>query len=203
MGSCVYPGKMSKLTAPVDELDIPAHLDVLRRYALVLTRDPLEAEDLVQEALLRAVAGAASWRPGRPVRPWLLAIVHNQHVSRRRRCRVEAAHAAELERSLPSAIPPAQPHRVQLGRTMQALLRLPEEQREVLTLVALEGLAYKDAAALLDIPLGTLMSRLGRARAALRSAVGEDSAGEAAPGEIAAGEAGADRRAAPVLRVVR
>lgn len=178
---------------PADELDVPAHLDVLRRYALVLTRDPLEAEDLVQEALLRAVAGAAGRQAGRPVRPWLLAIVHNQHVSRRRRRQVEAAHAVELQHSLPAMSPAAQPHRVQLGRTMQALLRLPEEQREVLTLVALEGLTYKDAAALLDIPLGTLMSRLGRARAALRAAVGEGGAGDEAGQPVAA----------PALRVVR
>jgi RNA polymerase sigma-70 factor (ECF subfamily) len=69
--------------------------------------------------------------------------------------------------------PPSQPARVELGRTMQALLMLPEEQREVLMLVALEGVAYKDAAELLGIPLGTLMSRLGRGREALRRAVGE------------------------------
>jgi RNA polymerase sigma-70 factor (ECF subfamily) len=64
---------------------------------------------------------------------------------------------------------------------MEALLTLPEEQREVLMLVALEGLAYKDAAELLGIPLGTLMSRLGRARAALRAAVGEDRQAPARP----------------------
>lgn len=172
------------------DLDIPAHLGVLRRYALVLTRDPDEAEDLVQEALLRAVASARTWEPGRPVRPWLLAIVHNQHVSRRRRRQVEAACTVELEEQAPKAVPAAQPHRIQLNRTMQALMSLPEEQREVLVLVALEGLSYKEAAELLGIPLGTLVSRLGRARAALRVAVGEGRTAEAAPSP-------------PNLRVVR
>ena len=171
-------------------MDIPAHLDVLRRYALVLTRDADAAEDLVQEALLRAVGSAHTWQPVRPVRPWLLAILHNAHVSRRRRRQVEAACAAELARALPAVAPAPQPSRVELGRTMQALLTLPEEQREVLVLVALEGFAYKDAAELLGIPLGTLMSRLGRGREALRRAVGE-------------GRAAAPETPAPGLRVVR
>jgi RNA polymerase sigma-70 factor (ECF subfamily) len=156
-----------------DPLDIPVHLGVLRRYALVLTRDADAAEDLVQEALLRAVGAAHTWQPGRPVRPWLLSILHNVHVSRRRRRQVEAACAGELAWATPDATPPAQPARVQLGRTMQALLTLPDEQREVLVLVALDGLAYKEAAELLGIPVGTLMSRLGRAREALRAATGE------------------------------
>lgn len=172
-----------------DALDIPPHLGVLRRYALVLTRDADEAEDLVQEALLKAIGAAHTWQPGRPVRPWLLAILHNAHVSRRRRRQVEAACAGELAQALPRSVPAAQPGRVELGRTMEALLTLPDEQREVLVLVALEGLAYKDAAELLGIPLGTLMSRLGRAREALRAAVGE---GREAPARPAAG-----------LRVVR
>jgi RNA polymerase sigma-70 factor (ECF subfamily) len=181
---------MSSGSAP-ERLDIPEHLGVLRRYALVLTRDPDEAEDLVQEALLRAVGAAHTWQPGRPVRPWLLAILHNTHVSRRRRRQVEAACAADLARALPDAAPAPQPARVELGRTVRALLALPEEQREALVLVALEGLAYKDAAELLGVPLGTLMSRLGRGREALRRAVGEG--GREVP----------DGRQPPKLRVVR
>ena len=77
---------------------------------------------------------------------------------------------------------PKQAHRVALGETVNALMDLPEEQREVLVLVAIEGLSYREAAACLGLPVGTLMSRLGRARAALRAA---------------------DRSATPHLRVVR
>jgi RNA polymerase sigma-70 factor, ECF subfamily len=153
-------------------LDIPAHLGVLRRYALVLTRDPDQAEDLVQEALVRAMAAARTWRPGSPVRPWLLSIVHNAHVSRERRRRVEAAAVLELAWTAPRAVAAGQAERVHLGRTMAALMTLPDEQREVLVLVALEGLSYRDAAEILGIPVGTLMSRLGRAREALRAATG-------------------------------
>ena len=145
----------------------------MRRYALVLTRDADEAEDLAQEALLRAVGSARTWQPGRPVRPWLLAILHNAHVSRRRRRQVELACAAELAERAPRAVPPPQHQRVRLSRAVAALLALPEEQREALTLVALEGMAYKDAAEILGVPVGTLMSRLGRGREALRAAVGE------------------------------
>ena len=82
-------------TLRAEQPDVEPHLGVLRRYALVLTRSGDEAEDLVQEALVRAMAAAHTWRPGREVRPWLLAILHNAHVSRRRRQQVEAALARE------------------------------------------------------------------------------------------------------------
>ena len=132
--------------------DVEPHLGVLRRYALVLTRSADEAEDLVQEALVRAIAAARTWRPGRELRPWLLSILHNAHVSRRRRQQVEAAGARANSRWQPPATPPAQLDRVQLGQTMAALMTLPEEQREVLVLVALDGLSYKDVAEILGLP---------------------------------------------------
>ncbi|MGD9509504.1 MAG: sigma-70 family RNA polymerase sigma factor [Geminicoccaceae bacterium] len=162
--------------------DVEPHLGVLRRYALVLTRSSDEAEDLVQEALLRAIAGAASWQPARGLRPWLLSIVHNTHVSRQRRRQVEQAARGELAQAEPAVSPAIQLQRVELAQTMAALMRLPEDQREVLVLVAIEGLAYKDAAEILDLPLGTLMSRLARAREALRRAVGQgDGPGQERP----------------------
>src|SRR5215207_8241347 len=106
--------------------DVEPHLGVLRRYALVLTRNPDEAEDLVQDALVRAIAGAATWRPGSELRPWLLSILHNAHVSRRRRKQVEAASARRLATDAPSSSPPDQLARVQLGQTMAALMTLPD-----------------------------------------------------------------------------
>ncbi len=167
--------------------DVEPHLGVLRRYALVLTRDGDRAEDLVQEALMRALAGAATWRSGLALRPWLLSIVHNTHVSRRRRALVEHAGAKELAAAAVPAAPPSQYGRVELGQTMRALLGLPEDQREVIVLVAIDGLSYKEAAEILGLPMGTLMSRLARAREALRRAV----AGGGESGER------------PALRVVR
>jgi RNA polymerase sigma-70 factor (ECF subfamily) len=167
--------------------DVEPHLGVMRRYALVLTRDADRAEDLVQESLLRAIAGAATWRTAQDLRPWLLTIVHNTHVSRRRRAQVEAAGARELAAQAVPATPATQHQRVELGQTMSALMSLPEDQREALVLVAIDGLSYKDAAEILGLPMGTLMSRLARAREALRRAV------TGVPGE---GER-------PALRVVR
>jgi RNA polymerase sigma-70 factor, ECF subfamily len=158
-------------SSPQPSFDVGPHLGVMRRYALVLTRNPDEAEDLVQDALVRAIAGAATWRPGSELRPWLLSILHNAHVSRRRRKQVEAASARRLASDAPSSSPPAQLARVQLGQTMAALMTLPDDQRAVLTLVALDGLSYKQAAEILDLPIGTLMSRLARARDALRRAI--------------------------------
>jgi RNA polymerase sigma-70 factor (ECF subfamily) len=154
--------------------DIRPHLPALRRYALALARDPDRAEDLVQEALLRALAGARTWRPGRAPLPWLLAILHNAHVSRGRRRALEAAAAEEAARRGPAAVAAPQPERVHLGQTVAALMRLPEEQRAALVLTAVEGLSYKDAAEVLGVPVGTLMSRLGRGREALRAATGRE-----------------------------
>ena len=109
-----------------------------------------------------------------------------------RRRQVEAALGGNVADVLPPAAVPAEQHgRVELDRTLQALMTLPEEQREVLVLVAIEGLAYKEAAELLDIPVGTLMSRLGRARAALRQATGHGAALDGSG------------RDGPALRVVR
>ena len=139
---------------PGTTFDVEPHLGVMRRYALVLTRDADQAEDLVQEALVRAIGGAATWRPGQELRPWLLSIVHNTHVSRHRRAQVEAAGAKELAAGAVPAAPPTQHQRVELGETMAALLTLPEDQREVIVLVAIDGLSYKDAAEILGLPIG-------------------------------------------------
>ena len=156
--------------------DIAAELGALRRYALVLTRDRDAAEDLVQESLARAIAGARTWRPGHDLRRWLLAIVHNTHVSRRRRERTEAAALERAGWLAEGVAPAAQAERVLLGETVAALLALPEEQREALVLVAFDGVAYRDAADILGVPLGTLMSRLARGREALRAATGRAAA---------------------------
>ncbi|MCE6959185.1 sigma-70 family RNA polymerase sigma factor [Cereibacter sphaeroides] len=149
--------------------DILSELTPLRRYARSLTRDAADAEDLVQEALLRAHERRASFRRGAGLRVWLLSILHNLFIdglrSRRARERREAA-AGEL---LPSVVQAPQEMAVRLAQIREAFNRLPEEQRSALHLVAIEGLSYSEAAAVLGVPQGTLMSRIGRARAALRA----------------------------------
>lgn len=161
--------------------DISVELRAMRCYALVLTRVADQAEDLVQDSLSRAIASAHAWQPSRDLRPWLLAIVHNTHLKRQRRQKLDQVATDEAGWAHDRAVQPPQGDRVELARTMAALMDLPEEQRAALVLVAFEGLAYKDAAEILGLPLGTLMSRLARARDALRAATGRGRQPEARP----------------------
>ncbi|MGK9232521.1 sigma-70 family RNA polymerase sigma factor [Inquilinus limosus] len=178
-----------------DDFDVIAELPGLKRYALVLTRDAAEAEDLLQETLLKAYEGRRSWQPDRALRPWLFAIMHNAHASRLRGRRAEDARIVQATQLAPEIGAPSQDARVQLAQVQRAMLTLPEEQREALLLVAVEEFRYQEAATILGIPIGTLMSRLGRARAALREIVGSG-AGDAA------GDRGTDGPAPPRLRLV-
>ncbi len=151
---------------------IHTHVQGLRRYALVLTRNADDAEDLVQETLTRAISAAHTWQPGTELRPWLFRILHNTHVSGLRRARVRAAAAPDLAAAQPHAQPEAM-SRIELAQVLDALDSLPEAQRKPILLVALEEMSYAEAARSLDVPLGTFMSRLGRGRAALRKLMGE------------------------------
>jgi RNA polymerase sigma-70 factor (ECF subfamily) len=149
--------------------DVLGFLEPLRRYARSLTRDDTQAEDLVHDALVRAYERHGTFRAGGNLRAWLLSILHNTFIDHHRQQQAEARRnqgAADLIRAV---APADQESRVRLQQVQQAFLRLPEEQRAALHLVAIEGLSYQEAAVSLNIPLGTLMSRLGRARAALRA----------------------------------
>jgi RNA polymerase sigma-70 factor (ECF subfamily) len=157
--------------------DATPHLSALRRYALVLTRDADAADDLVQEALLKALQARATFRAGMDPKPWLLSILHNTHVSRLRRLALETSVRGEIRAMAETVLRPEQPDRLHLGRTIEAMLALPEEQREALLLVTVEGLGYREAAEVAGVPLGTLMSRLARGREALREATGHAAAG--------------------------
>lgn len=157
--------------------DVLAQLSSLRRYARSLVRNADEAEDLVHDALVRAYERRSTFRRGASLRSWLLSILHNAHIDRLRRDRsMTRRHdgaAIEMERSLPAG----QEHAVRLAQVRDAFFSLPEEQRAALHLVAIEDMSYSQAAEALGIPLGTLMSRISRARAQLRDF--EDKAPEA------------------------
>ncbi len=170
------------------------HVRTLRRYAMTLVRNRDDAEDLVQETLVRAIAGARTYRSEANLRSWLFGILHNVHVSDRRRDQVRTRAAASIEPLARSEIAPNQPDQVELARTMEAFARLPEDQRRALMLVAVDGMSYQEAAGILGIPLGTLMSRLARGREALRADVRGDLRGDGGRGD--------DGRPAP-LRVVK
>jgi RNA polymerase sigma factor (sigma-70 family) len=150
-------------------LDIVDLLVPLRRYARSLTRDALRADDLVHDTLVRALEAQGSLRPNTNLRTWMMTVLHNAFIDEQRRRQVEARHADALVQMSDDRAPPAQEGQVRLAQIRKAFLTLPEEQRAALHLVTLEGMAYADAAAVLGIPIGTLMSRLGRGRAALRA----------------------------------
>ncbi len=157
------------MTLKQGTFDVPGQLPALRRYALVLTRDPAEAEELVHETLLRAYEKRASFRAGSALRLWLLSILHNCFVDGVRSRRADR-NALAITSTLSAQYQPApQEHHVRLAQLQKSFMTLPEDQRATLHLVAIEGLSYQEAASTLAIPVGTLMSRLGRARAALRA----------------------------------
>ncbi|HVP07962.1 MAG TPA: sigma-70 family RNA polymerase sigma factor [Burkholderiales bacterium] len=138
----------------------------LRRYARALAGDRLAADDLVQDTLERAWSKFHLYRRGTDLRAWLFTVMHNVYVNQLRAARP----SAPLDEDLPEL---AQPARESDGLVLRdlasAIGRLPPEQREVLLLVALEDMSYDEAAGTLGIPIGTVMSRLARARDKLRT----------------------------------
>ncbi len=139
----------------------------LRRYARALVGDRAGADDLVQDTMERGWARLASWQGGSDMRAWLFSIMHNVRIDQVRRPPIPTESLNE-ETSMPSA--PGSPSSGLELRDMETALRqLPDEQREILLLVALEEMSYGDVAHALQIPLGTVMSRLSRAREKLRA----------------------------------
>jgi RNA polymerase sigma-70 factor (ECF subfamily) len=149
-------------------MDVIGLLGPLRRYARSLTRNEAQAEDLVQDTLVRAYERHGSFRSGGNLRGWLLSILHNTFIDGRRRHMAETRRLEQAAAMTEMAAPPAQESQVRFQQVQAAFLRLPDEQRAALHLVAIEGLPYQEAADALGIPVGTLMSRLGRARVTLR-----------------------------------
>lgn len=140
----------------------------LRRYAVALLSDRSRADDLVQDTLERVLSRLNLWQSGTDMRRWLFTIMHNLHVNAVRRSirRGTETNIDDVEDRLVQA--PSQTDSVMVRDLTVAMRELPSEQVEVLVLVALEGLAYREVAQILDIPLGTVMSRLSRARQSLR-----------------------------------
>jgi RNA polymerase sigma factor (sigma-70 family) len=150
----------------------------LRRYARALTRDATRADDLVQSCLTRAVAKSHLWQPGTDLRAWLFTILHNVHVNEVRSAFREGV-AVPIEEAAPLMTAPAsQDASLQLRDLDRAMARLAEEQRQVILLVGLEGMRYEEAAMVLQIPVGTVRSRLSRGRAELRSLLGMSEPGD-------------------------
>ena len=156
------------------------HLPYLRRYARALTGDAAWADDLVQDTAERALVRAGAFRKGTNLRAWLFTILRNLYIDQFRARREftvddETAPWRTMET----------PHReidgLVLRDVQRALYHLPLEQREALLLVCVEELSYLEAAAVLDVPIGTIMSRLARAREHMRMLLGGEPARKSAP----------------------
>src|SRR6476469_539032 len=164
--------------APLPHPDLLAAIPRLRRYARVLTGDATRADDLVQETLARGWEKRRLWAAGTDLRAWLFTIMHNVFINQRAMSMREAQNVsldAEGESGAAWQLPvraPQQAH-VELIEVLRELGRLPPEQREVLVLAAIEEMRYEEIATVLSIPVGTVMSRLSRAREKLRRAVNE------------------------------
>jgi len=155
--------------------ELVTHVTSLRRYALLLVGNSTDADDAVQEALTRVLGRARGWAPIDDLRAYLFSTLHNVFIdSTRREKRMPSDFLSED--ALASLTSPAdQQKRLELRDTILALAKLPIEQREVVLLVGLEGLSYQETAQALEIPIGTVMSRLSRGREALRAMTHRDS----------------------------
>ena len=156
-------------TAPPDPREMLGWLPRLRRYAHVLRRNREDADDLVQDTLERAWSRAGLWPGVGDMRSWLFSIMHNLHIDALRRGCLDLVDLGDGLPDIPVAA--TQAERLTLRDLDAALATLAPEQREVLLLVALDGMAYAEVASALDIPIGTVMSRLSRGRERLRGLI--------------------------------
>ena len=143
----------------------------LRRFAFALTGSMDEGDDLVQATYERALDRLGQWQNGTRLDSWMFRIAHNLHRNNLRSARVRARHHSAID---PDAVarpngPDATEARMTLDAIRRFVWRLPADQQAALVLVCVEGLSYKEAAHVLDVPMGTLTSRLGRARIALNA----------------------------------
>jgi len=159
---------------PLPHPELVAAIPRLRRYARVLTGEATRADDLVQETLARAWEKRRLWAAGTDLRAWLFTIMHNVFVNQRALARRDAQNvsldAEDGSGAWQIPVRPAQQTRVELMEVLREVGRLPVDQRSVLLLAAVEELRYEEIATVLSIPVGTVMSRLSRAREKLRRA---------------------------------
>jgi RNA polymerase sigma-70 factor (ECF subfamily) len=151
-----------------------AEIPRLRRYARALLRNRDRADDLVQDTLLRGLEKLHLYQPGTNLRAWLFTVMHNLYVNSHRRAarQGQTIHVEKVQLSTPAS----QVSRLELRDLERAMASLPEDQRTTLLLIGLEGMRYEDVAQICDVPIGTVRSRVSRAREALRHMLkGEDS----------------------------
>jgi RNA polymerase sigma-70 factor, ECF subfamily len=168
-GAQAKPGRARSVTVGEGlQHEIEALIPRLTRYARTLTRDPVAADDLVQDCLTSALRKIYLWEPGTDLRAWLFTILHNQYITRLRR---DARQRRFIEACKPYrtlALLPDQNVKLEVRDVERALAELPEDQRSLILTIGVEGVSYEDAASAFDLPLGTVRSRLARGRLRLR-----------------------------------
>lgn len=148
--------------------DLVTHVGALRRYARALVGNPVDADDMVQECLTRVLAQMRAWREVRDLRAYMFTTLHNVFVDNGRRKRSAGVEVPIDDVVGRLSTPATQNVRLEVRDMMDALAQLPREQREVVLLVGMEGMSYLEAAEVIGVPIGTVMSRLSRGREALR-----------------------------------
>jgi RNA polymerase sigma-70 factor (ECF subfamily) len=152
--------------------ELMEHVPRLRRYARALINNRDLADDLVQDTLERALRHTEQFQSGTDLRAWLFTIMHNVFANQARRAGVRAVHVSVDDENIPErefAVPGTQTQSLEMRDLDFALQRLPLDQRQVVLLVGLEEMSYADVAQALEIPIGTVMSRLSRGRERLRA----------------------------------
>ena len=180
-GACYRPGAVSKTNPQEDDEDLPAQIVRLRvrlvRFAWSLTRDSEAAEDLAQETIARALGSQWRFQPGTNLKAWLFRILRNVHLNALRAAGTHppvvsieelVAEPADAEEG-PNPVEARVVERADLRRTAEIYRTLPPAFAIPLYLTAVEGLSYAETAAILDVPIGTVMSRVYRARRLLIS----------------------------------
>ena len=152
---------------------IEAEIPRLRRYARFLVGDIDRADDVVQECLTKAIAKVDSWQAGTNLRAWLFVILRNCYFNELRR-KSRSPIIDDADSALAGTTPSNQEAHMALLDVRKAFLNLSDEHREVLLLIAIEGLPYDEAAGVMGVPIGTVRSRTSRARQALRDAIDPD-----------------------------
>jgi RNA polymerase sigma-70 factor (ECF subfamily) len=154
--------------------EIAAMLPRLRRFARALAGQPADADDIVQIAVERALMRLDQFQPGTRLDAWLLTIVRNAWIdeARARQRRAQVFADAELGERVGAGGEAAAHAKLEANEVRKAMQSLPEEQREAVALVCVDGLAYREAAEVLGVPIGTLTSRLARGREALQRMLG-------------------------------
>ena len=183
------------------ESELGSLLPRLRRFALTLSRCGNDADDLTQMTVERALSRRFQWQQGTRLDSWLYRIMRNLWIDtarqRSRRLRIEAPD----EEGVAVAVDPrsGMDAQIDLQRTMAAMERLPDEQREVVALILVEGLGYQETADVLDLPIGTVSSRLARGRTALLELLNGNGRHLRAPPPSMADQQGRGRSSSSVL----